>query len=643
MIIEQQEPTKESMLILLEEYKKLVKHLLKQDFERCVVICKKGIKLANSIEKFEFTADFELQMGKAFVNLGEMQNAQKCFIRAHLLFKESELINQRIVALKNIALTYMVKHEHNKGIKILYEAAGLVNKNVEKVNDGLKMTIFQNIGNTHHVLGFDQKAMEYYAKALDLKKDNELKEKQDEKLLEIKCKTLFCVGTSQTQLKNFSASKKAFEEALFIANKTKNYTETILIYDGISSLYIHYKEYKKALDYVLIGFKLAKELNAQRHKEILAETIIQILKHFIPNNTFFKVNQHEFTIEGLLDNIEKIALFKKSNILILDIYEVKSNYFTTIKEWEKAFEYKEKTIKVLNEKYKEENKRELDKEKALNQIKQKDKELQHQTKLLDKEREANRKLQKINHQIKEQNQLMVQKSEELQGILRELENFAFITSHDLKEPLRNISSFLQLLKIKYADVLDENGLSYIDFSLKGANQIKKLIEDLLLYTKLSNQQHVFKKCNLNQTLNLVTKDLRINIEEKKLRIVNTRPLPEIIANKEMMILLFHHVISNALKYKGDKDPIIEITHNINKENILLSFKDNGIGIDEIFQNKIFDIFRRLHNNDTHKGTGIGLTICKKIVGLHTGNIWFKSTLGQGTTFFVELPLNRSKH
>ena len=218
----------------------------------------------------------------------------------------------------------------------------------------------------------------------------------------------------------------------------------------------------------------------------------------------------------------------------------------------------------------------------------------------------------------------------------ELEQFAYITSHDLQEPLRMVSSFLIQIQKKYDPLLDETGRLYIRFAVDGAIRMRKIILDLLEYSRVGRQLFQYEHINTTALLTEVTGIYTQMIEEKKL-VITYKNLPDIFAARLPMQQLFQNLIGNAIKYQQpDNVPIIIISGIENEDHWLFSIKDNGIGIDAEYYKKIFVIFQRLHNKDEYSGTGIGLAICKKIIENHNGNIWVESN-GNGSTFYFSIP------
>ena len=229
----------------------------------------------------------------------------------------------------------------------------------------------------------------------------------------------------------------------------------------------------------------------------------------------------------------------------------------------------------------------------------------------------------------------------------ELEQFAFITSHDLQEPLRMISSFMDLLKRKYETKLDDKALQYIDFATDGARRMKQIILDLLEYSRAGRPAESKTYVDLNEVL-VEYKILRRKIISEKAAVLSYKKLPKIYSNKVIITQIFHSLLDNAIKYsKKDIAPYIEVEVIEKKLEWQFSVKDNGIGIDQKFYDKIFVIFQRLHNRDEFAGTGIGLSIAKKHTESLGGNVWLESKLGKGTTMYFTIkkvtpPKNETK-
>ena len=221
----------------------------------------------------------------------------------------------------------------------------------------------------------------------------------------------------------------------------------------------------------------------------------------------------------------------------------------------------------------------------------------------------------------------------------ELERFAYVASHDLQEPLRMVSSFLQLLERKYQQKLDDKAREYIRYSVDGAERMKMLIMDLLDYSRVNanTDEELYEWVDLNTICRDVIATFQQEIEKLDAKI-ETGILPKVLGNKAQLNRLFQNLVGNALKYhQKDVTVAVEIGTDETATEWIIRVKDNGIGIDERFFEKIFVIFQRLHNKSEFSGTGIGLAICKKIVEKHHGKIWVESKINRGSTFFVSLP------
>ncbi len=237
----------------------------------------------------------------------------------------------------------------------------------------------------------------------------------------------------------------------------------------------------------------------------------------------------------------------------------------------------------------------------------------------------------------EENQKML--IEELKRSNNELQQFAYVTSHDLQEPLRTIASFTQLLEKRYKDRLDSDADEFIEYIVEAAKRMQILINDLLDYSRVSTRKKEFKLTHTEEVLKNVISNLRVAIDENK-SLITSDPLPDVYADSGQLSQLFQNLIGNAIKFrKSEIPPKINITARKDKENneYIFSVSDNGIGFEPQYKDRIFTIFQRLHTREKYSGTGIGLSVAKKIVERHGGQIWAESEYGTGSTFFFTLP------
>jgi len=237
---------------------------------------------------------------------------------------------------------------------------------------------------------------------------------------------------------------------------------------------------------------------------------------------------------------------------------------------------------------------------------------------------ANNELQIINGKLKQSN--------------LELERFAYIASHDLKSPLRNIVSFLGLCKRRLKDKSYIKIEEYIQFATDNANQMYTLIQDVLEYSRVNNQSMTGweKEVDLNEILASVIYNIDSDIKHNN-AVIQTCPLPVVKGSRVHLLQLFQNLISNGIKYNKNSLPKVLLSHEENTDEHIIQIKDNGIGIEEQYHEKVFDMFNRLHTQANYSGTGLGLSICKKVVQDMKGRIWLESEPGIGTTFFVSIP------
>ncbi len=226
--------------------------------------------------------------------------------------------------------------------------------------------------------------------------------------------------------------------------------------------------------------------------------------------------------------------------------------------------------------------------------------------------------------------------EELKRSNEELQQFASVASHDLQEPLRMITNYLQLIDQRYTPQLDADAREFIAFALDGATRMQALIHDLLTHSRVQANPEQFQPVDMNQIAQHVLQHLASKIEECQ-AVVTVEPLPTVCGNANMLTQLLQNLVGNALKFRADAPPKVHVSVQRQHNEWIFSVADNGIGIDPKNAERIFVIFQRLHSRSKYSGTGIGLAICKKVVERHDGRIWVKSEIGAGATFYFALP------
>jgi light-regulated signal transduction histidine kinase (bacteriophytochrome) len=254
-------------------------------------------------------------------------------------------------------------------------------------------------------------------------------------------------------------------------------------------------------------------------------------------------------------------------------------------------------------------------------------------------------MSQLNNELVNTQRMLLKKNEEISYLNKKLsaantnlEQLMYVVSHDLKEPLRMINSFMLLLKNKYAQILDEKANTYIGFAVDGGKRMQAMITDLLELSHTAAYNSHKELADLHLLFNEAQHNLSNLIKENEAEIITEGKLPTLIANKTNIIRLFQNLLGNAIKFKKrDTPPVITLKVVENKDEWLISIKDNGIGIPAEKFESIFEIFNRLHSKEEYEGTGIGLASCKKIVEINGGTIWLESEENIGSTFYFTMP------
>lgn len=258
--------------------------------------------------------------------------------------------------------------------------------------------------------------------------------------------------------------------------------------------------------------------------------------------------------------------------------------------------------------------------------------------------ETNRKLSELNETLEskvvEKSAAAEKKAFELARVNSEMEQFVHAAAHDLKEPLRTITSYVQLLERSYEKFLEGDAKDYIRYVVEGTHRLQQLIDDLLSYTRLNAQLQPPQPVDMAVVFQETLSNLESVIKEQKAKITRG-DLPVVYANHAHMVLLIQNLISNGLKFHGKNPPKIHVDARREKDRWVFSVSDNGIGIDSRYFDKLFVVFQRLNTREAYPGTGIGLALCRKIVEQKNGEIWLESVVGKGSTFYFTIPFQEA--
>lgn len=377
------------------------------------------------------------------------------------------------------------------------------------------------------------------------------------------------------------------------------------------------KNHEEALKYAFEAQKYYDKIkyeSADYHAHL-----INLSKIFLEQKDFEKAIRYG-------EDGQKLCIANKDKHHLAEVFDVLSNAHLGLKNFEVALAFRNKYMELKHELLDEQKHYQIidmqiayETEKKQNEIEALTKENKYQALLLEK-----------GHQIENQNELLKQANQELK-------QFTYAASHDLKEPLRMIGSYTTLLEHRLKNSLDDSTKEFMQYISSGVQRMNKLLEDLLKYATLLNNNHQTQSIDLNQVVQDVLDNFQLKIQETHANI-EVSELPTIEGYPSQLLQLFQNLISNAIKFKkSDTTPHITISSHEDPNQYIIEIADNGIGIPAEFQKKVFDIFYRLHHRLEYEGTGIGLALCQKIAIKHGGIIWLESEENKGTRFFISLP------
>ena len=464
------------------------------------------------------------------------------------------------------------------------------------------------------------------------------------------------LGSIYAQLYNHEEATRKYEAVL---NKFDDLLETstkVVLFNNLGNIKFQQGEIDLALQNYSKSNVLANESN---YKEMMPHTLAQISKCYLKKKDFQTAAVH--TNEASKYYEEKPILSGWPIHLINEgiLEQEKSNQFEAINKIKKSLQVARKrkdrnteieALAILAEMYKNdgdldtafeylnqyvESSRNFELNKQSLQILDLEisfalKDKQNTIEQLIKDNEYKTLLLKQSEKIADQNEM-------LKEVNQELRQYAYITSHDLKEPLRMIKNFSGLVSKKYQTQLDTEGQEFLTYINEGAQRMDRLLDDLLRYTRIGSTEIEKTTVDLNEVLEIVQLHIKSRIEEHNAKIIAEK-LPKVKSNQALLIQLIQNLLVNAIKFKKEnEDPIIQISFSEDEFFYQISIKDNGIGIAKDQQDRVFVIFQKLHSKNTSEGTGIGLAICKKIAKKLDGELWLNSEEGQGSTFHFAIP------
>ena len=452
------------------------------------------------------------------------------------------------------------------------------------------------------------------------------------------------IGCAYLELNELHQAIQYLKKSAELAEKFKRDQSLTYAIGNLAIAHTKSGKYEMALRYFDESLRLNYDLGDQ---DGIIGTKLELGKLWLSREDYIRAER--VILEGT-----ELAESTNNKAKLLACYEGLTNLFKESNHIAKAYENLEKYTKLKDELLNEESLRRIEDQKTIYESERKEDEIE-QLKKIQLERELNDRLEKavmftvsllllvvlfFYNKLRKKKISLELVTKELEKKNEELAHFAYIASHDLKAPLRTISSFTNLLKRRYVAKLDGAALDYMEYIHKGVHQMKNLLDDLLNYSRADRSDTKKVGVNSIELFKAVIENLQVEIDQKDAQIIfENEHFPQLQVVPSQIIQLLQNLLGNALKFVRDKKPIVRINwDNIDDTHYRFRIKDNGIGIDPSYSIKIFDMFTRLHNQLEYDGTGIGLATCRKIVESYGGKIWVESEVGEGASFYFTFPI-----
>lgn len=549
----------------------------------------------------------------------------------------------------NMALIHQTRGDYGKAMEVFHE---ILNQIDEEEQQGLASVLLNNIGNIHSIQENHPKALEYYERSLAI-------ERKLDYPIGIST-ALSNMGNEYQELDEMAKAFICFKEALSISQSVNDKAGEAIILSSIGEL-----QQKKGLldladEYYPQALSIAKEIGDQVTEVEVLNRLASLRIEQENYSESVKFAKESLQIareignkEGVKENLETLA---KSHAAMRDFeaaYEYQ-NLFSAAKDSlydnEKSKQIIELATQYETQKKEAENKL-LKDQQAKNEVI-----IQQRTfmgvaiaailglmsilafVMFSNYRQKNKYSRKLEEEVASRTNDLEDSNTKLRASNKELERFAYIASHDLKEPLRNIMSFAKLVERRLPEEVKKNKdiAEYMSYIFNNTIQMHSLIEDVLEYSRIDNLKIQKEEVDLNELVVQVTKMLGSTLRERNVEL-KVGTLPKVIANNSKLFIVVKNLIENGLKYNDSFIPKIWIQSRELNKSYEISITDNGIGIDAEYKDQIFGMFKRLHNREEYQGSGLGLSICQKIIHTFGGEIWVESEIGQGSKFKFTIP------
>lgn len=580
------------------------------------------------------------QISSIYQALGDYQRAFENQMKALLIYEREKDLLGIANSNYNLGTIFYYQSQYKKSLEFYLKAKAIVD---DLKNEKFDYSCSAALGSVHEKLKNNEESLKY--NMLSLK----LAEKQ-------KYKTGIAYSKGNIAMNyltqgDFSKAERYLKESVALKNELGDKYGTLGNGIDLSQLYILWGKPNQAIPILKNALILAQKVESKNRQSDIYKSLATVYDelndlvqaHFyikkyvalkdslLNEKTLEEMGQSQKRYEVQIKEHE-IEILKKENLLLgkdkeiqqLQIYMaiIIIIVFLLFGWWIKnRLKLQQKTNQLLEQKNEEINIQNIELQTTQNQL-----------------INANTLLEENNLLLNERNDEIKVKNKQLEHSNEDLQQFAYVASHDLKEPLRMINSYTKLIERKYNDLFDDTGKEFMHFVTDAVSRMETLLDDLLDFSRAGTQEAPKGAISIEKVMVLVEANLRHRFELLNAKmVVKNENLPAVRAHRTQLLQLLQNLVSNGVKFKGDRDPVVTVSCKKRENDYVVSVKDNGIGISDENKKKVFEMFKRLHTRDEYEGTGIGLATCKRIVSSWGGDIWVESEVGEGSTFFFSIP------
>lgn len=580
-------------------------HIKKYEFKRALLYAEKALAEAKELKDKRYLIDSYRSLGLVYSRQHNFSKILPIYNIILALSNEINDVESTAIAYNNIAIAHASKSEYKQALENFVAS---LEKGQEIDFHPNSSRCLVNIGAIFTQLKNYEVAIEHYQKVL--------KEYQEVISSNTKAVLMINLGEIYMQKGNFSKSKETFYKCLEFA-QSENYKEfTCLAFHHLCKIHSNEENYEEAFKNGIEAKKLFDELGNINGRDA---NLIEL------SNCCFKLNRSQDAIHYAEKGI-RLAQLHDDKSSEAEGYKIMASIYRDLNDFESAYDCHVRFSEARNFLFEQKNNQMLIDMEIKYETREKEKEIE----LLKSVNRYQSLLLEKREQFESQNKRLIQANEELK-------QFTYAVSHDLREPIRMIESYTQILKRVYGNTWDDNQDEFFGYVYEGAIRMRNMLNDLLEFATLGANETRIDEVDVNRVIEHVKQDLKLKIDECSASI-SYDSMPSLVSNPNLIRLVMQNLISNAIKFrKDDVSPEIKISSQETENQVLIMVEDNGIGIKKEHQERIFKVFQRIHRRDEYDGTGIGLALCNKIVQLLNGRISLTSTPGEGTIFQISLP------